>query len=223
MMMPRRLAAVAAVLAVAASPALADFTIQGPITFDSGVFNHSGARVSWVPGTVPGTFTKVTVDAFGRVTLGATVNCADLSDGGTACPADVGTIGHTLGFLDENKTDSGTNDFTGENTFTGVYGRGREVTSSDVLTAADCGRSVVSTGGSTIVLTTFASGAPAGKLCAIAVIQQGAGEVQFAAGGGTTISNPIGCTKAFGQGAIASLAVWGGSPNAWYLGGSCLP
>jgi hypothetical protein len=47
--------------------------------------------------------------------------------------------------------------------------------------------------------------------------------VNFAQGGGTTIINPINCTHVFGQGGIASLAVWGGAPNTWYLGGSCLP
>lgn len=177
-------------LVLAGSPALADFTIQGPVTYNSTYFAHTGANVRCI---------------------------------GTACGFDVGTLGHTLGFLDGNKTDSGTNDFTGGNTFTGVYGRGREITSSDILTSADCGRTVVSTGGSTVTVTTFSSGAPAGKLCAIAVIQQGAGQVNFAAGGGTTLASPINCTKAFGQGAIASLVVWGGSPDAWYLGGSCLP
>ena len=223
--MIRRLLAVLAAVVIAASPAAADFTITGTVVYDSGVFSHTGNRVSWVAGTVPGTFTKVTVDAFGRITLGATANCPDLGDDGTACQANTGTIGHTLGFLDESKTDSGSNDNTGTNTFAVVLGRNRVITSSNPLTVADCGKSVIANSGSTITVTTFDGTAtvPAGKTCAIAVIQKGTGEVNFAAAGGTTIGNPINCTKVFGQYGIASLVLTGDAPTAWYLGGSCLP
>lgn len=56
------------------------------------------------------------------VALGATqaIACGDLSNGGTACPANTGTSGHVVPFLDGNNTESGNNSHTGTENFTNI-------------------------------------------------------------------------------------------------------
>ena len=125
-------------------------------------------------GVTQGTYTKVTVDAKGRTTVGATAACADLSDDGTACIANTGTSGTTLPFLD------GTNIWSGSQTFGVVIG---EVvlhgTTSRTLAATDCGKTIDFTNSSAIAVelpSTLVVG------CHVAIIQSGAGQITFTAG-----------------------------------------
>lgn len=150
--------------------------------------------------------------------------CSDLSDDGTACTANVGISGSTLGLLDANKTDSGANNFTGTNSFATVNGTVREVsTIADTPTTSDCGKSIVFTSAATVTVTTFQNAAVAGRACAMALVQKGTGNVTITAGAGTTTLSSIGCTKALGQGSIVSLYVSGEAPSQWVIGGNCIP
>lgn len=159
-------------------------------------------------------------------------SCSSLSDDGTACTANVGTSGATLGLLNANKTDSGNNTYSGTNThsglekFSNVYGTNRTVVdpaTTDTLTAADCGKSIVYKNTSSLTVSTFVTTLAATEACAIAIVQKGAGAVNIAAGVGTTVNSPISCTKVFGQYGLASLYVAGDAPAEWLLGGNCLP
>lgn len=156
-------------------------------------------------GVSAGTYTKLTVDAKGRATVGATAACADLSDDGTACRENTGTSGHTLPFLD------GANSWSGTQTFAAAIGASEEVAGTTyTIAASDCGKTKIFTSGSTVTVTLAASVAPAsGNACNIALWQQGAGTVNVtgsAVAAATRVSYG-GFTQTAGQYAILGVSL----------------
>ncbi len=125
--------------------------------------------------------------------------CADLSNGGTACPAATGTSGHTLPFLDGGNTWSGTQ------TFGSVVG---SVTTQSGTTytfaSSDCGTTVRFSNASAVTAT-IPQGLPVG--CAIAVVQAAAGQVSVNGSAVTpaTLQSAHSYTKTFGAGAVIGL------------------
>lgn len=82
-----------------AAPAAVGLALAAP----SGTINY--AAINGVTGTLS---YAPTTGAFSQAA------CANLSNAGTACPANTGTSGGTLGLLNANKTDSGTNVWSGQ-------------------------------------------------------------------------------------------------------------
>lgn len=172
------------------------------ITLSSDFTVTANALALGTSGVTAGTYTKLTVDAKGRATVGATAACADLSDDGTACVANTGTSGATLPFL------NGTNTWSGTQTFGTVLGtRSTQAGTTYTLASTDCGTLVRFTNAAAIAVTvpsTLAVG------CHIALMQTtAAGQITVSAGGGATFSaNPHGYTKSFGQFAIIGVTVY---------------
>lgn len=145
------------------------------------------------------------------------IACADLIDSGTACLADTGTSGHTVPFLD------GINIWSGDNAFATVRGTVRSVSgTTDTLSSADCGGTVVYTSASAVTVETFTNAAPTYS-CSIAIYQKGIGAVSIANGVSATSVSSHACTKTFGQYAILGLFVQPGAPSEWNIGGDCAP
>jgi hypothetical protein len=101
--------------------------------------------------------------------------CSGLSNGATGCSTAVGTSGATLGLLNANKTDSGTNVFSGKNTFAEVIGAGTaQAGTTYTLAQTDCGTQVSFSNAGAVTVTIPAT-LPAN--CTIALTQTGAGQV----------------------------------------------
>jgi hypothetical protein len=110
-----------------------------------------------------------------------------------------GTSGHALPYLD------GANTWSGTQTFGPVIGAvTTQAGASYTLAATDCGTTILFTNASAITATAPNS-LPAG--CAIAIEQQGAGQVTIAAGAGATQHSAHGFTKTYGQYAILGVFV----------------
>lgn len=80
----------------------------------------------------------------------------------------------------------------------------KTVTADYTLRASDCGTLILVNSGSGKTVTVPAN-LPVGFLCS--VIQQGAGQITFAAGAGATLSNSASQTKASGQYAKCGIEV----------------
>ena len=168
------------------------------------------------------TATPNPITGIGTVSLNA--NCSDLLDSGTACTADTGTSDATLGFLNADKSDSGNNIFSGINKFTTVNGTPRTVAgTSDTLSAADCGKSVVYTSSSAVTVTTLANIISGTDSCAIAIYQEGTGAVSITAGAGAASVSPHSCTKTYARYATLGLFVEPNNPSTWVIMGDCIP
>lgn len=144
--------------------------------------------------------TSITGALKGNGTALSQAACADLSNAGTACPANTGTSGATLPFL------NGTNTWSGTQTFGTTVGTiNTQSGTTYTLAATDCGQTILFTSGSSITLTTLNS-LPAG--CAIAVEQGGAGQITVANGSGATLTSAHSYTKTFNAaGAMIGLFV----------------
>jgi len=173
-------------------------SVAGTLTIDSGSVDLTPS------GVTAGSYSKLTVDAYGRATAGGTADCAtDVLNAG-CLPSD--------------------NVWAGNNTFATVYGTIRTVAgTTDTLLPSDCGKSVIYTSSSPVTVTTFASAAPVSGACAMAIVQKGTGSVTIANGAGATQVSAHSCTKTFGQYALLSLYVDGEAPSEWLIGGDCSP
>ena len=130
--------------------------------------------------------TNLTVGADGRITAA--------SNGPST-----GTSGHVLPYLD------GSNQWSGTQTFGPVVGSvTTQVGTTYTLAATDCGTTILFTNPSAITVTTLNS-LPAG--CAIAIEQEGAGQVTIVAGAGATQHSAHNYTKTYGPYAILGLFV----------------
>jgi hypothetical protein len=141
-----------------------------------GCSNAARAANTVLAGPATGAAAAPTFRLLSTADVTGTLACADLTNDGTACTANTGTSGTTLPFLD------GTNTWSGAQTFGPVYGsigNSGAVISGTTYTfaAADCGKTVVFTSGSAVTATIPASIVPATTMCAMAVLQAGAGKV----------------------------------------------
>ncbi len=148
--------------------------------------------------------------------------CGDLSNGGTACPANTGTSGATLGLLNANKTDSGNNNFTGINQFaTGFGSTPTAYTTNHTLDGSECGKEIAFDSASDLDLTTLASIVSSGQGCAIAIRRMGVGNVTIVDGAGATHVSANSCTKARAQYSLFGISVRGDSVSQYYIDGDC--
>lgn len=221
------LAAVALVLALLA-PAPARAQVTCPTTASDPAFTAGGSVFGRQAGQWNEYFrAKADVNSpvlCNPTIVGATyvgspnLQCSSLTDGGTACPADTGTSGHTLPYLDAD------NLFTGQQTFRSVMGSTRTVSgSSDLLTSTDCGKTIVYTSASGVNVTTFANAASGVSSCSIALLQRGAGAVTIVDGAGATKASADNCTKTAAQYATMGLFVQPNDPSMWIILGRCAP
>lgn len=148
----------------------------------------------------------------------------------TACTS--GTTNTVMKFTpsgcgDSDITDDGT-DITvtapGTIQFIGaIRGTTRTVSgTSDTLSAADCGTTVIYTSASAVTVTTF-SGVATTRPCGIAIYQRGIGAVSIANGAGATNVSAHACTKTFGLYATLGLFAQPENPSEWNIMGDCSP
>lgn len=222
------LAALAILLAtlVPTTPASAQTTC--PVTQSSPNFTAGGSVFGRVAGQWNAYF-RAKADANNGVLCNPTIvgptyegainlNCGSLSDSGTACPANTGSSGHTLPFLDI------ANSFSGQQTFASVIGTSRTVSgTTDVLSSSDCGKTIIYTAATAVTVTTFASVVSGVNTCSIALLQEGAGAVSIADGSGATHVSARACTKTSAQYATMGLFVHANSPSQWNILGDCAP
>jgi hypothetical protein len=133
--------------------------------------------------------------------------CSGLSNGATGCSTAVGTSGATLGLLNANKTDSGTNVFSGKNTFAEVVGAGTTQSGTTyTLAQTDCGTQVSFSNAATVTVTI-----PATLIlnCTVALTQTGAGQVVVTGTAVTaaTLHSFDGFTKTAGQWATIGINI----------------
>lgn len=121
----------------------------------------------------------------------------------------VGVSGTNVGLLNANKTDSGTNSFTGANTFAEVLGTENDQSGTTyTLQASDCGKTVAFSNSSAVTVTIAASIVPsAGTTCSIAIRQDGTGQVAVngTAVSAATLVSAHSYTKTFGIHAVIGL------------------
>jgi hypothetical protein len=172
----------------------------GPIT-TAGTLTLGGtlAAANGGAGTVNGALKG---NGSGLVTQAA---CADLSNGGTACPAATGTSGHTLPYLD------GANTWSGAQTFGAVKGASTtQAGTTYTVQASDCGTMMIFTNAAAVTVTVPASIVPAaGTTCNMALWQQGAGQVAVNGSAVTpaTLVSAHSYTKTFGANAVVGLSL----------------
>lgn len=94
----------------------------------------------------------------------------------------------------------------GAQTFGPVVGGTNDQTTATtyVLTASDCGKTILSSTGAGLTITTLNSLVVG---CAIAIVQQGSAQVTIANGSGATMASAHSFTKTFGQWATIGLFV----------------
>ncbi len=113
------------------------------------------------------------------------------------------------------------NTWTGVQTFTEAHGGGRIVSgTSDGPTVVDCGNTIHFTSGSGITVT-MPNNITALQ-CTITFIQEGAGQITFAAGSGATIHNRSSFTKSAGQWGVVNMILntnAGGTSAVYTLAG----
>lgn len=134
---------------------------------------------------------------------------------GSAATANTGTSGATIPLNNGNNTHSGVE------TFGTVVGGGRIVSgTTDGPTAADCGTTIHFTSGSGITVTMPNNITT--LQCTITFIQEGAGQITFAAGSGATIHNRSSFTKTAGQWGVVDMILntnAGGTSAVYTLAG----
>lgn len=149
----------------------------------------SGNALNLAPTTVTAgsySLSNIIVDAKGRITAA--------SNGPST-----GTSGHVLPYLDGNNTWSGTQ------TFGPVLGTvSTQSGTTYTLAATDCGTTLLFTNASPVTVTTLGTVAAG---CAVAIEQEGAGQVTISDGAGATHHSAHNYSKTYGQYAILGLFV----------------